>query len=172
MLVGKVRPNPDASPRRPGEGTNEHLLRTGLLYDVVPVAALIEQVPVEQPVPAAVVVETFSPAGDDNLRVLARMWVDDDGRVQVDDEREEQFVRGFRVPDDLRKRKWTLIDATAGLPYLYAFAEWFGVIRPNAYSPVRLLVDGRPVRLAAGRPPKLLPRVEPRGPAAQGRLFD
>jgi hypothetical protein len=86
MLVGRVRPNPDTSPRQPDETTNEHLLRTGLLYDLVPVAA--------------------------------------------------------------------------GLPFVYAFAEWF-TLRPNVYSPVRLLVDGRPVRLATGRPPRLLPRVLP-----------
>jgi hypothetical protein len=171
MLVGRVRPNPDASPRRPEETTNEHLLRTGVLYDLVPVADLVAGIPVEQPVPAAIVVEMLSPAGDDNLRVLARMWVDEHGRVQVDDEREEQFVRSFRVPDDLRRRPWKLIDAGAGLPFLYAFAEWFA-IRPNPYSPVRIVVDGRPVRLMAGRPPKLLPRVEPRRPDAQGRLFD
>jgi hypothetical protein len=141
MLVGKVRPNPNASSRRPGEGTNEHLLRTGVLYDLVPVAELIADVPVEKPVPADVVVEIFG-GGPSDYRVTARVWVDEHGRVQVDDEREERFVRTFRVPDDLRSAKWRVIDASAGLRFVYAFAEWFA-IRLNPYSPVRLVVAGR-----------------------------
>jgi hypothetical protein len=77
MLVGKVRPNPDASPRRPDETTNEHLLRTGVLYDLVPVGDVVDAVPVAPFVDSPVIVECLSPVGTD-CRVIGGFWLTDD----------------------------------------------------------------------------------------------
>jgi hypothetical protein len=152
------------------------LFRTGLLTDLVAVEALVADLPIE-PVHSPLVVEIFSPLRDTGYRLAGRLWADRDGVIHAD--RNLRWVLAYRVPDDLRApiEQRAFIDADAGTGFLYALAEYWGWARPNPYSPVRLLVNGDPVALAAGRPPELLPRVAPRVPPPatpqppQGRLF-